>query len=101
MGPFEIVSDGSAIPVLAFRVKDPSRFTVFHVSDQLRMGGWQVPAYTMPADATDVAVLRVVVREGFGMDLADSLLEAIGKAVAHLEQFPPAHPAPQPGFSHT
>ena len=101
MGPFEVVSDGSAIPVLAFRVKDPSRFTVFHVSDLLRMGGWQVPAYTMPADATDVAVLRVVVREGFGMDLADSLLEAIGKAVAHLEQFPPAHPAPQPGFSHT
>ena len=26
--------------------------------------GWQVPAYTMPADATDVAVLRIVVREG-------------------------------------
>ncbi len=66
MGPFEVVSDGSAIPVLAVKVKDPSKFTVFHVSEQLRMGGWQVPAYTMPANATDVAVLRIVVREGFG-----------------------------------
>ena len=88
MGPFEVVSDGSAIPVLAFRVKDPSKFTVFHVSDLLRMGGWQVPAYTMPADATDVAVLRIVVREGFGMDLADSLLEAIGKAVGASRAIP-------------
>ncbi|MDH3678766.1 MAG: glutamate decarboxylase [Acidimicrobiia bacterium] len=101
MGPFEVVSDGTAIPVLAFKVKDPSKFTVFHVSDQLRTGGWQVPAYTMPENATDVAVLRIVVREGFGMDLADSLLEALQKAVDHLEQFPPAHPAPAPGFSHT
>ena len=52
-------------------------------------------------NATDVAVLRIVVREGLGMDLADSLLEAIAKAVAHLEEFPPPHPAPAPGFSHT
>jgi hypothetical protein len=35
------------------------------------------------------------------MDLADMLLEAIGKAVAHLEAFPPAHPSAEPGFSHT
>jgi glutamate decarboxylase len=101
MGPFEVVSDGSAIPVLAFKVKDPSKYTVFHVSEQLRTGGWQVPAYTMPANAEDVAVLRIVVREGFGMDLADMLLESIAKAVAHLEAFPPPHPPAEPGFSHT
>jgi glutamate decarboxylase len=100
IGPFEIVSDGSAIPVLAFRVTDPDRFTVFHVSDQLRRGGWQVPAYTMPADATELAVLRIVVREGFGMDLADELLAALRAAVAHLDAFPPTHEAPA-GFSHT
>jgi glutamate decarboxylase len=101
MGPFDIVSDGTAIPVLTFKVKDPSKFTVFHVSDRLRAGGWQLPAYTMPADAEDVAVLRIVVREGFGIDLADGLLEALAKAVAHLEQYPPAHPPSDPGFSHT
>jgi glutamate decarboxylase len=101
MGPFEVVSDGSAIPVLSFKVKDSTKFTVFHISDQLRMSGWQVPAYTMPENATDVAVLRIVVREGFGMDLAEGLLEALSKGVAHLAEFPPAHPAPEPGFSHT
>ena len=101
MGPFEVVSDGSAIPVLAFKVKDPSRFTVFHVSDQLRTGGWQVPAYTMPENAKDVAVLRIVVREGFGKDLAVGLLAALEEAVTHLDEYPPEQPAPTPGFSHT
>ena len=101
MGPFEVVSDGSAIPVLAFKMQSESPFTVFHISDQLRMGGWQVPAYTMPDNATDVAVLRIVVREGFGMDLANALLDALQGAVDHLTEFPPVHPPPQTGFAHT
>ena len=63
-GPFELFSDGTAIPVFAFTVKEGAPFTVFDVSDQLRTRGWQVPAYTMPADASEVAVLRIVVREG-------------------------------------
>ena len=101
MGPFEIVSDGSAIPVLAFKVADSAPFTVFHVSERLRTGGWQVPAYTMPEDATDVAVLRIVVREGFGMDLADGLLDALRSAVDHLQRHPPSGDRPASGFGHT
>ena len=100
MGIFDVISDGSAIPVLAFRLREPGEYTVFHLSDQLRRQGWQVPAYTMPADATDVAVLRIVVREGFGNDLADELLKAMREAIAHLEKFPPRREAPT-GFSHT
>jgi glutamate decarboxylase len=100
MGNFDVVSDGSAIPVVAFRLSEPGPFTVFHLSERLRTSGWQVPAYTMPADATDVAVLRIVIREGFGPDLADALLADIRDAVAHLDEFPPGHTA-HAGFSHT
>jgi glutamate decarboxylase len=101
MGPFEVVSDGSAIPVLAFKLRDDvDSYTVFHVSDELRRHGWQVPAYTMPENATDVAVLRVVVREGFDMDLADALIADLTKTVEHLESYPPPHPEPKSGFKH-
>ncbi len=101
MGPFEVISDGTAIPVLAFAVKASEPYSVFHVSDELRKGGWQVPAYTMPEAATDVAVLRIVVREGFDVDLADNLLEALRAAVGHLNDNPPAQDARESGFSHT
>ncbi|TIC84810.1 glutamate decarboxylase [Nocardioides sp. GY 10113] len=101
LGRFTVVSDGSDIPVVTFRMADETTpYTVFHVSDELRKGGWQVPAYTMPADATDVAVLRIVVREGFSKDLGERLLDALREAVAALDAAPPARPAPA-GFSHT
>ncbi|WP_040491568.1 glutamate decarboxylase [Ilumatobacter nonamiensis] len=101
MPQFEVVSDGSAIPVLSFTMAPDQPFTVFHVSDQLRLAGWQVPAYTMPADATEVAVLRVVVREGLSSDLAESLLAELHKAVAHLEAFPPNDAPDTEHFAHT
>ncbi|MBV5242459.1 MULTISPECIES: glutamate decarboxylase [Mycolicibacterium] len=80
---FEVITDGSAIPVVAFRLTEGAKFTVFDISALLRGYGWQVPAYTMPEDATDIAVLRIVVREGFSANLAralrDDLREVLGK----------------------
>ncbi len=69
-----VVSDGRAIPVLAFEKTSDDGYTVFDISHELRAMGWQVPAYTMPADAEDVAVLRVVVREGLSRDLAANMV---------------------------
>ena len=100
MNAFEVVSDGTDIPVLAFKVVDPDRFTVFQVMDHLRMNGWQVPAYTLPDDATDVAVLRIVVREGFSMDLAALLLEDLATTVDALDEHGPSA-SENSRFSHT
>jgi len=86
MGPFELLSDGSAIPVFAFRVKPRTRFSVFDLSDKLRERGWQVPAYPMPADVEDLSVLRIVVREGFSLDMAGLLLDDLERAVTHFKK---------------
>ena len=102
LGPFDLLSDGSDIPVFAFALRDTSRYTVFDVSDMLRRYGWQVPAYRMPADAEDLAVLRVVVREGFSADLADLLLGHLGEVVEHLERHgQPPGDTERKTFSHT
>jgi glutamate decarboxylase len=101
LGPFELLSDGSETPVFAFAVKEGTPFTVFDVSDRLRAKGWQVPAYTMPDDATDVAVLRIVVREGFSFDLADDLLADLTDSVAYLREHPAGLGPSTAGFSHT
>jgi glutamate decarboxylase len=101
LGPFELISDGSAIPVFAVKLRDGLPYSVYDLSDKLRQRGWQVPAYTMPEGAENVAVLRVVVREGFSRDLAGELLKALGEAVAFFEKNPPAQPtAPPPAFAH-
>ena len=42
------------------------------------------PAYTFPPDRADLAVLRVVVRNGFTHDLADLLLGDLGRLLPEL-----------------
>jgi len=81
---FQVITDGSAIPVVSFRLVKGARYTVFDVSALLRGYGWQVPAYTMPDDASDVAVLRVVVREGFSANLARALRDDLREVLAKL-----------------
>ncbi len=95
MGPFDLLSDGTELPVLAFRLTDPDRsgYTVFDVSERLRLRGWLVPAYTFPANLQDTAVLRIVVRNGFSRDLADLLISDLRTQVETLEAAQ-EHPVP-------
>ncbi|MER5783245.1 glutamate decarboxylase [Streptomyces mobaraensis] len=103
LGPFDLITDGGDIPVFAFRVRDGiDHFGVFDVSAGLRERGWQVPAYTFPRNRTDLAVLRVVVRNGFSHDLADLLLEDLVRVLARLDkQHAPQRDADDAGgFAH-
>ena len=84
-----MITDGSAIPVVSFRLAGDFGYTEFDVSHALRAYGWQVPAYTMPDDATDIAVLRIVVREGFSADMARALRDDMITVLAHLDELRP------------
>jgi glutamate decarboxylase len=86
---FELLSDGSTIPVVTFKLAGDPGYTEFDLSHALRAYGWQVPAYTMPADAEHVSVLRVVVREGLSADMARSLRDDTTAALATLDALKP------------
>ncbi len=102
MGPFRMLTRGTDLPVLSWTTGEGANFTVFELSDALRSYGWQVPAYTMPADLTDLAICRIVVRHGLRFDLADLFLDDMRKVVARFGADPDRRPdatAPA-GFSH-
>jgi glutamate decarboxylase len=92
MGPFELLTDGSELPVFAFKLRDPAAagYTVFDLSERLRQRGWLVPAYTFPENMQDTAVMRIVVRNGLSLDLASSLLDDLRVQVGVLDSYP--HP---------
>jgi glutamate decarboxylase len=85
LGPFEMLGRGTDLPVVCFRLAGSPPFTVFDLSDTLRQRGWIVPAYAMAPDAEDIAVLRIVVREGLSADMAAELVSDIRAALEHLE----------------
>ncbi|MBT3181124.1 MAG: glutamate decarboxylase [Deltaproteobacteria bacterium] len=90
LGPFECLTRGDDIPVFIFKVKDErnSNFSVYDISEMLRHRGWLIPAYTLPENCTDIAVLRIVVKEGFSRDMADLLLVDMGRILEHYESQP-------------
>ena len=87
LGPFELITDGSELPVVAFTVKpEITNFNVFDVSRRLRERGWQVPAYTFPKNRQDLSVLRIVVRNGFSHDLAALFIADLERLLPELEK---------------
>jgi glutamate decarboxylase len=105
IGPYRLITDGSDLPVFAFTLKpEITNYTVFDVSSRLREEGWLVPAYTFPESRQDLAVLRVVVRAGMSMDMADLFLAALRKQTASLQALdtplPQRPPEEVAGFKH-
>jgi glutamate decarboxylase len=88
LGHFDMVFSGTAadgIPAVCWKMgeHDPG-FTLYDLADRLRMRGWQVPAYSLPAHQQQVVVQRILVRHGVSRDLAALLVSDIKAAVDYL-----------------
>jgi len=95
LGIFDLIYDGrGGVPGCTWTLKKgaDAGFTLYNLADRLRMKGWQVPAYPLPANRSDLVVQRIVARLGFSRDLAGLLMEDIRRAVKHFEK----HPAEEP-----
>ncbi len=102
-GQFRLISRGDELPVFACTTAaHVKNYNVFDVSRRLRERGWLVPAYTFPENRQDLAVLRIVVRNGFSQDLADLLLEDLQRLLPELEAQPGPLQSPEAasGFHH-
>ncbi len=93
MGDFTFITSGNpkqGIPSLCFSMTEARQwgFTLYDLSDRLRMRGWQVPAYSMPANVTSLVVMRLVIRQGFSMDMARLFLRDFKNALDYLRKHP-------------
>ncbi len=82
---FEVINKSITFPMVTVQLHNCD-FTVFHLSEKLRQKGWIVPAYTLPANAEDIAVLRMVVKESFSKDMVEMFYSDMMEAVEKLEQ---------------
>ena len=97
LGPFELVFDGSrdkGLPAVSWVLREgaDTGWSLFDLSDRLRVYGWQVAAYAMPKDIEKVDVMRVLVRHGFSRDMGEMLLRDLGRAMDHLGKHAPSVP---------
>ncbi|ELU1436589.1 glutamate decarboxylase [Providencia rettgeri] len=110
LGPFEMIFDGDSqkgIPALAWKLKKgetTSNYSLYDIADKLRSRGWQVPAYSMPANREDLVVQRILVRHGVSLDLAALLIEDFKRTLDYFEKHPVNKPLTEDeggGFNHS
>jgi glutamate decarboxylase len=105
IGSYRLLTEGRDLPVFAFTLApEVSNYTVFDVSDRLRQRSWLVPAYAFPANRQDLSVLRIVVRAGMNLEMADVLLEHLREQTEYLESLtaplPDQLPDKRQAFAH-
>ena len=106
MGPFELLSNGSELPVLAFQLRSPASYTVFDLSEQLRRARLARAGLHVPGEhAGHRRDPAGGARNGFSGDLADALLADLRTQVDALANAA-AQPIPllpgkqRSGFAH-
>ena len=104
---FDVMYDGrNGIPGCTWTMKrneDPG-FTLYDLSNQLRLKGWQVPAYPLPKNREDLVVQRVLTRLGVSRDLAGSLMDDIRHSIKQLKKNVPSRSltrASAGGYNHS
>ncbi|CAH1692885.1 glutamate decarboxylase B [Hyphomicrobiales bacterium] len=109
MGPFEVLFNGdktAGIPALCWKLKDANGiggYTLYDLADRLRSRGWQVPAYSMPANREDLVIQRILVRHGVSRDLGSLLLDDMRRALDFFVKHPVVKPLTEEeasGFNH-
>lgn len=97
LGPYDFINTGdpmTGIPAVCFRLKADAKpgYTLFDLSAKLLERGWQVPAFNLSGGASDITVMRVMIRQGVSMDMAQLLIEDISRAIEGFKKRPVVHP---------
>jgi glutamate decarboxylase len=103
LGPLQIIYNGDGgLPCVCYRLIPGVEhgFTLYDLSDRVRIRGWQIASYPLPANRQETVVQRILVRHGVSRDLAALLLEEIKRALDHLRANPIPKPSSGPSFSH-
>jgi len=109
IGHFDFISQGDmrkGMPCICFMIKSEPclGYSLYDLSDRLRMRGWQVPAYSLPAHMEELVVMRIMVRQGFSMDMASLFMDDFQNAMNFLGKHSAAIPqceSESVSFKHT
>ena len=103
LGPLELIYDGNgALPLVCYKLKDghDHGFTLYDLSERVRMHGWLIASYPLPSDRSSTIIQRILIRHGVSRDLAQLLLDDLGRALDHLQANPVPHSSAGPTFHH-
>lgn len=85
-GLFESLNPTQLLPVVAVKLKNKENFTLYDLTNKIRERGWIISAYTLPPDAQDIVIMRIVVRENLSRDMIEILYQDIINSYKYLKE---------------
>ncbi len=104
MEPFKVLYDGhGGLPGISYTLRPGDwGFSLYDLSDRVRMRGWQIASYPLPAHRDNQVIQRIMIRHGVSRDLASLLIQDIQRSLDYFKTHPqPPRTDNQPGFNHT
>ena len=86
LNKFDLLDVNPLFPVVTLHLKDSSKYNVYQISSLLKNKGWLVPAYRLPPNASDMEVLRIVVKKNFDKSMINRFLEDLIDILEYLEK---------------
>jgi len=99
----EILYDGhGGIPAVCYSLRDEkvTGFSLYDLSDRLRMHGWQIASYPLPSNRQNITVQRILIRHGVSRDMIFLLLRDLNKELEHLKNNPVLNSSEKVSFHH-
>ncbi len=81
----ELVSTAEHIPVITFKKISKDGYSLFDLSSEMKKFGWIIPAYSLPENASNIVLMRIVVREGLSTDMIDLLYDNMLEGIKNLQ----------------
>ena len=96
LGEFEFLCTGNPktdIPAVCFCMKQDFApgYNLYDLSERLRLRGWLVPAFSLPPQVQNIVVMRIMVRQGFTIDMAELLVQDMKRNIDFLVRHTSAH----------
>lgn len=85
---FDLYNDADHLPIVCYKMKPGVKvdWTLYDLTDQLAMKGWQVPTYPLPANLTNVDIQRFVCRADLSMQMAHNLMQDLKAGIDNLNK---------------
>ncbi len=85
---FKLLSDRQDNPVFCVTLPRSvaRKWTLYDLSERMRAQGWMLPVYPLPPDLEEHVVMRIIVRQGMGLDLANFLVDDLKLCIERLDR---------------
>lgn len=86
LNKFDVINDNAPFPVIALTLKNSDKYNVYQISSMLKTKEWVVPAYTLPPNAEEMEVLRIVIKENFDREMINNFIEDLIEVLNVLDE---------------